>query len=407
MPTYSYTAVSAAGDKISGTETAASERELARVLREKGYILTNANTGEKRKRFSAIRDVLGGFLGVSLLDKLLFVRNLQVMVSAGVPLPKALDILSGQAHSKRFRVTLLDIKKKIVEGQAISQAMEAYPKIFPELLTNMIKVGEESGTLEDVLSRLTLQLEREHDLKSKIRGALLYPAIIVVAMMGIGTLMMIVVVPKLADTFEDLGVELPFTTKVIIGLSQFTTERWYIVLPLLVLFVVLFWRAAKTAFGKQVIDTLSLRVPILGGAIQKTNSALTTRTLSSLIFSGIPIVRALEITSRVVGNFHFQEALNACAEKVRTGAKVSEALRAYEGLYPSVVIQMIEVGEETGQTSEVLRKLADFFEEEISNITKNLTSIIEPILMLIIGVVVGFFAISMIQPMYSMLGAIK
>lgn len=407
MPTYFYTAISPAGDKITGTENAPTKQDLARILHEKGYVLTNANAGERKKGFSGIRGILNGLLGVSLKDKLVFVRNLQVMISAGVPLPKALDILAGQTNNRRFRSTLTEIRKKVVEGQSISQAMEGYPSVFPELVTNMIKVAEESGTMEDVLSRLTLQMEREYDLKSKVKGALLYPAVIVTAMIAIGILMMVAVVPKLAATFADLGIELPITTRIIIGLSEFMTERWYVAVPALVLSVVLVWRAGKTAPGRHVLDTIYLKIPIIGGIVQKTNAALTTRTLSSLIFAGIPIVRALEITSRVVGNTHFRGALIASAEKVRKGAKVSEALHPYEGLYPSVVIQMLEVGEETGQTSEVLRKLADFFEGEISNVTKNLTSIIEPILMLVIGVVVGFFAISMIQPMYSMLGAIQ
>ena len=406
MPTYQYTAIASDGKNISGTEIAKDKQELGRILHGKGYILKTVHVEGKKKNFLSFVGDFGIFSGVSLTDRLLFTRNLQVMVSAGIPLPKTLDVLAKQTKKKSFQKALLEIKKGVVKGEPLSKAMEKYPSIFSDLFTNMIKVGEESGTMDNVLTQLTIQLKQEYDLKSKVKGALLYPAIIITAMMGIGTLMLIFVIPKLADTFDDLGVELPVTTRFIIGLGKFMSEQWYIAFPIIAVVLFILFRLVKTKQGKRIIDTMNLRAPIFSSIVRKANAALMTRTLSSLLSAGVPIVRSLEITSHVVGNVHFQESLAASAKEVGKGAKLSEVLKKYEDLYPLVVIQMIEVGEETGETTSILVKLAEFFEEEVSQVTKNLTSIIEPVLMLVVGSVVGFFAISMIQPMYSVLGSI-
>ncbi|MFH1584554.1 MAG: type II secretion system F family protein [Patescibacteria group bacterium] len=254
---------------------------------------------------------------------------------------------------------------------------------------------------------MELQLERSHDLHSKIQGALMYPAVVVTAMIGIGVLMLIVVVPELAKTFEDLGVQLPFTTRLIIGFGSFLTHLWYVALAGTLAFLLLLRFAVSTLWGKRLIDSFSLRAPLISGIVHKMNSAIIVRTLSSLIAAGVPLLQALDITSHTVKNRSFQESLEYAGEQVKKGARLSEALEPYGKLYPSLVIQMVKVGEETGQTSDILAKLASFFEEEVTNATKNLASIIEPVLMLIVGAVVGFFAISMVQPMYSILGGIK
>ncbi len=271
----------------------------------------------------------------------------------------------------------------------------------------MVKVGEETGTLEEALKTLTQQMEKEHELRSKIKGAMIYPAVIICAMIGIGILMLIMVVPNLAKTFEELNIELPFTTKLVISLGTFLAQKWFFAIMIVIVFFFFLRLILKTKTGKRAIDKLVLKIPIISSIVKKTNSAYTARSLGSLFSSGVPIARALEVVSRALGNIYFQEAISDAAEKVRKGIKLSEALRPYENIYPTIVIQMIEVGEETGETSDILKRLADFFEEEVSNSTKNLSAVIEPVLMLIIGAMIGFFAVSMIQPMYSMLGAIK
>lgn len=407
MPTYYYTAIGATGEKVTGTEAAEDERQLASILRGKGYLLTVATTEKQKKRLFSFKSFLGKLRSISLTDKLLFCRNLEVMVAAGIPLPKALDVLSAQARNKSFRTILLDVKKKVVEGQSLSAAMHVYPKVFSELFTNMIKVGEESGTLEEVLRQLTLQLGHAHELRSRVVGALMYPLVVVVAMIGVGTIMLIAVVPKLADTFRDLGVTLPLTTRIVIGFGTLLADYWYAIFPVVFVLLGIALRLIKTKPGKRAFDAVLLKTPLFGGIIRKMNAALMTRTLSSLIASGVPIVRSLEITSQVVGNIYFQDSIQVCAQRVGKGGKLSGALREYKHLYPIVVVQMVEVGEETGETGHILEKLAEFYEDEVGQVTKNLTSIIEPILMLVVGIMVGFFAISMIQPMYGMLNALQ
>jgi len=402
---YHYLAKSLKGEEKSETIEVKNVQELAKTLKEQGFILIKAEpekgtTGKTKFHFSL--PFLGG---VSLTEKMMFTRNLQVMISAGLPLPRALETLGSQTKSKNFRKALLEIKEEVTRGKNFSETLSKYPNIFSELFQNMIKVGEESGTSEEALKVLTRQMEREHEMRSKIQGAVMYPAIIVIAMVGIGIMMLIMVVPKLAETFKELGVELPPTTKIVIGLGTFLVEKWFLAILILIGFLFAFFTFVQTQSGKKIVNSLLLKLPIVSSLIKKTNSASTVRTLSSLIAAGVPIVRSLEIVSGTLGNIYYKNAILAVAEKVKKGGKLSEALSSYQDIYPPIVFQMVQVGEETGETSGVLSKLADFFEDEVTSVTQNLTSIIEPILMIIVGGAIGFFAISMIQPMYSMLGA--
>jgi type IV pilus assembly protein PilC len=406
LPSYFYTAKSFKGEIKTGILEAEDKKDLSKILHQEGYVLIKADIEfeEKKKKLEIS---LPFFRGVSLTEKMMFTRNLQVMISAGVALPRSLSILLEQTRNIKFRKALAEILEGITKGESFSGSLNKYPDIFPELFASMIKVGEESGTLEDVLKNLTFQMEREHDLRSKIKGAMIYPAVIICAMAGIGTLMLIMVIPKLAETFKELEIDLPATTRFVIALGEFLATKWYLLLIIIFILFFLFQRIFKTRAGKRVFDKIALKTPIISPIVRQTNSAQTLRTLSSLITSGVPIVQSLKIVSGALGNIYFQEAIAEAKEKVQKGEKLSEALKPYQNIYPPMVIQMVEIGEETGQTSEVLAKLANFYEEEVTNATKNLSSVIEPVLMLLIGGAVGFFAISMIQPMYSMLGAIK
>ncbi len=406
MPKYFYIARSQKGEPKSGTLEVKDTHELARILHQEGYTLVSADLekDDKKRKWEISIPFLSR---VSLKEKMFFTRNLKVMIASGLPLPRALKTLAEQSKSKKFRKAVLGIREEIVNGKSFSQSLSLYPGVFSELFQNMIKVGEESGTLEDVLKVLTEQMEKEHQLKSSILGAMIYPTVIICAMIGIGILMLIMVVPQLAKTFKELNIALPPTTQLVIFLGTFMAEKWYLVILIFLGFLFLLRTALKTRVGRILIDKVTLKIPIISGIVRKTNSAYTTRTLGSLITAGVPIVRSLEIVSGSLGNIYFREAVMEAAERVKKGQKLFEALMPYQHLYPSIVLQMIEVGEETGETSAILIKLAEFFEEEVANATKNLSSIIEPVLMLIIGGIVGFFAISMVQPMYSMLGAIK
>jgi len=404
MPRYSYTAKSFKGGMNSGAMEASDKHHLAVALRKQGYILISAEIEAQRKKKWNL-DILGFIMGVPLKEKMFFTKNLQVMIGSGIPLPKAIDTLIYQTKNKRFRNALTGVKQRITKGESFSDALSKYPNVFSELFASMLKVGEESGTLDNVLKNLTIQMERQHELKSKILGALMYPTVIICAMLGIGALMLVVVVPQLAKTFAELNIELPVTTRFVIFLGTFLSQKWYLVILIVLGLFFLLKLILKTQLGKRIFDGLFLKLPVISPIIKKINSAYTTRTLGSLISSGVPIVRSLEITSKVLGNFYFKNAMKQAVKKVQKGGNLSDALKPYQNLYPFTVIQMIEVGEETGRTSDILSKLADFYEAEVTQTTQNLSSIIEPILMLLIGAAVGFFAISMIQPMYSMIGS--
>jgi len=405
MPLYSYFAKSLDGKEKEGTLEAKDERELAAILREEGYILILANQKEKKKKpkisFSFFQRK------ISLKEKLFFVRNLQVMISAGISIPKALNSLAEQTKNKRFKKILLNLAEEITKGKNFSEAILSFPDVFSEFFQNMIKVGEETGNLENVLLKVAEQMEREYELKNRVVGALIYPAVILTFMVLEGIFMLAFVVPKLSQTFKELGVSLPFTTKIVISLGDFFTKYWYFLVLFVFLIFFLFQFLKKTETFKKFIDKIFLSLPIISPIVKNLNSAFFARSLSTLFSSGVPIIDSLEITSNTLDNFYFKSTLKGGIEKIKKGEKLSQILKNYPKIFPQTVIEMMAVGEETGQTAEVLGKLADFFEEEVTNATKNLVSVIEPLIMILVGAVVGFFAVSMVQPMYSMIQSIK
>lgn len=251
------------------------------------------------------------------------------------------------------------------------------------------------------------QLKKEHDLRRKVRGALIYPSVIVVAMVLIGALMMIYVVPTLAQTFQELEVELPLSTRTVIWLANNLSRIWPLLLGgIFALIVLVRFLVKRTYFGRRAADTLMLKIPLIGSLVKKINAARFARTLSSLIESGMPILKALEITSKTLVNTYYADSVKKAGEVVQKGGQLSSVLKEYSKLYPPMVIQMVAVGEETGAVASLLKRIALFFESEVADSTKNLSTIIEPVLMVVIGAAVGFFAVSMIQPMYSLIGAI-
>jgi len=404
MPEYFYVAKSLKGEEKTGKLNVKDIHQLMKMLKKDGFILIKAElvgqATERKFSFSL------PFFKIPLKEKMFFTRNLQVMVSAGFSLPKAIRVLALQVKNNKFKKILLHIGEEIIKGRSFSESLAEYPDVFSEFFQNMIKIGEEGGTLEKSLKNITLHLEKENSLRSRVTGAMIYPAVIIVAMIGVGILMLVKLVPQLAKTFEDLKIELPLTTRVIIFLGDFMLKNWYFVVIFFIVLFFLFQWISKTKEGKKIIDKTLLNTPLISPLVRETNSAYAIRSLSSLISAGISLPRSLEIAARALGNTYYKESLMTAAQKVRKGERLSDILNNYKDIYPVTVVQMIKVGEETGATSRVLAQLADFYDEEVSNITKNLTSIIEPILMIIIGAAVGFFAISVFQPIYSMLGSL-
>lgn len=397
MPQYYYTAKSKKGE-VSDLMTALDKKDLAKKLHESGLFLIKAKKTNK----------IGGslFKRVSVADKIFLTRNLKMMLSGGLSLSRTLGILSMQTKNKTLKSALFDIREEIHKGKSFSEALERHPQIFSKMFRSVIHLSEETGKIEDNLGVLTEQMEKEYALRSKVKGALIYPSVIVSVMAIVGTVMMIFVVPRLTQTFEQMGVSLPFTTQINVGFADILIHGW----PYLIAFVLFFFffikYLMKTKKGKKMVDFVLLKIPVVSSLIRKNNSAYTARTLNSLLASGISMVRGLEIISENLSNIYFKEAMSSATEKVKKGENLSAALQPYSSLYSILLIQMIEVGEETGQTSKILSKTAEFLEEEVSTLTNNLASIIEPLLMVVIGGLVGFFAMSMLLPMYSVLEVI-
>lgn len=406
MSKFFYTAKNATTGETSGGEMeAADEKSLAQDLRAQGLLLTSFK--EEQAASSLQVNFFDRFKKVPLKEKMTFTRNLSVMVSSGLTISRAVHNLSLQTNNKTFRQILDDVNNDLQSGKTLSEGLGKYPSVFNELYVNMVYVGEVSGNLEEVLDILALQLEKENDLLSKVRGALIYPAVIVVAMIGIGILMLVYILPKITGVFKDMDVELPATTRAIMALSDFIRGHAFLTIALVVGVVVGTKIFAGTAPGKRFFSFVFVRMPIVGNIVVKVNCARFARIYSSLLKSGVSVVNGLTIVSKTLSNVYYKDALAEAIAEIQKGVELSKIIGKYPVIFPLLVTQILEVGEETGKTETVLQRLAEFYEEEVSQITKNMSSIIEPILMLFIGGGVGFFAVAMLQPMYSVLENIK
>jgi len=301
----------------------------------------------------------------------------------------------------------MSLSSDINAGESLSFGLLKFPNVFSTLFVSMTKAGEESGNLASALSDIGINLEKSHSLTKKIKGALIYPGVIIFAMIVIGVLMFAFVVPTLADTFKELGVVLPPTTRILIFLGNFFSNNLILTFVIMIGLVFGLYLLFHAKFMAKYIDYITIRIPIIGNLAKELNTARTARTMSSLLLAGVSIIRAVEITEDVVQNVYYKKVLNEAKIATEKGAPFSKAFETNNDLYPLMMSEMVQVGEETGELSEMLLEIALFYEEEIENKTKNLSTIIEPFLMIIIGAGVGFFAISMISPLYSILGSIN
>jgi type IV pilus assembly protein PilC len=401
MAKYIFEAFTQNGELIKGEKEAKDIFDLQQELKKSGLILIEARPKKEIKFSFSFKK------GASVSEKLFFTKNLAVMLSAGISLPEALLNLSLQIKNKNFAKAILDIQQRVLKGEKFSVALSQYPHYFSELYQNIVMAGEESGRLEENLNLLATQLEKEAELKQRVKGALIYPAVIILAMIGIGILMFVVVLPKISKVFKELNVELPKTTKFILTLGDFFSKNWYLVFLFIFLILIFVFQFAKTKFGKRIFDKILISLPIIGELTKKQNCAILARSLSSLLESGISLPRALEISEKILGNVYFKKVLNEGLEYVKKGKRLSEIFKKHPQIISPTFTMMLETGEISGETSTLLKKIADFYENEVGEMTKSLTSIIEPILLLLIGGVVLFFAISMLQPIYSMMQSLS
>jgi type IV pilus assembly protein PilC len=402
-----YTAKSFSGEAKSGELEVKNERDLAAQLRADGYILTSFREFTENDESGIKIKFLDRLVGISIKEKLMFARNLRVMVASGLTLSRAVGNISVQTKNKRFKKVLDEIFADIQAGKTFADSLAKFPGIFSDLFVNMVRVGEASGNLEEVLGILEVQLEKEHELGSKIRGAMTYPAVILVVMFGIGIIMLTYILPKLMGVFKDMNVTLPKSTQFIIALSDFLQKYNILVVLVIVVGGIGVKMFMTTALGKRTLSFVAINIPVVRNIVIKINCARFSRIYSSLLKSGVSVVEALKIVSKTLTNHYYQIVLEESIEQVQKGVNLSKVIGKNPRIFPVLVAQMLEVGEETGKTEGILLKLAEFYEDEVTNITKNMSSIIEPVLMVIIGAAVGFFAVSMLQPMYSIMENIK
>ncbi|PKL72763.1 hypothetical protein CVV26_00690 [Candidatus Kuenenbacteria bacterium HGW-Kuenenbacteria-1] len=365
-------------------------------------MLENSNISKNKFFFKKIDLFLSKFFGVAVAEKIFFTQNLSIMIKAGLSLDQSLESLCCQAKNRYFKEAILQIKQKVEKGVSFSESLSLFPKIFSSIFINIVKVGEESGKLDNSLKQLAIQMKKSHELVSKIKGALIYPIIVMVAMVSIIFFMMIFIIPQITQIFESFGTKLPITTQILISTSKFCAKNGLAILIGFILMFILSIRIIKISKVKYYLDKIVLKIPIIGSIIKKVNLAKFSRTFCSLLKTGVPIVETLGLSALVLNNLVYQKELFRTAEIIKKGESIAKILKESPALFPPVVVQMVDVGEKTGTLDTILENLAEFYEEEIDQIMTNLPQIIEPILLLFLGVGVAFIAVSILMPMYTM-----
>jgi type IV pilus assembly protein PilC len=402
---YHFRALDKSGNLAEGSASAIDEFELQKELKTKDLNLLSAEPVSKLS-IQYLNNQLANIGSVSMHEKIIFNRNLSAMLEAGLSVTRALDVIIKQTGNPKLKKILESISEKVKKGSSLSESVKDFPRVFTPLMISMVEAGEESGNLVQALDVIADQMEKTYTLKKKIRGAMVYPGVIMSAMLVIGVFMIMYIVPTLTKTFMELGIDLPASTQFIIDLSDFLQNNLLKTIVGLVILFGFLYAIMKTVPGKRGKDWFMLHIPLISPLVKEINAARTTRTLSSLLSAGVPFVRALEIVGDVIQNSYYKEVIKKAEKNIQRGLPISKVFREAEKLYPIFVSEMMLVGEETGELGQMLLKVANFYEDEVDQKTKNMSTIVEPFLMVIVGALVGFFAISMITPMYSLVDTI-
>lgn len=403
MAKFTYTGKDKDGNAINETVEATDRFAVYELARESGHTVEKVSAEKKfsfKKIFRA-ESIEYYTSRVKTDDLVLMTRNMGAMLVAGLPLSRSLSVIERQSNNAKLKSVVADLRERIEKGEQFHEALGSHSDVFDDLYVAMVKAGEEGGSLADTLKTLSVQMERSSNLKKKIKGAMIYPSIVMTIMVIIGVLMMIYVMPSITSTFRKLDVDLPKTTEFLITVSDFMVAHTILVIVGMIAVVAGFLYSLRTRPGKLIFHWIIIHLPVIGTLVKETNSARMSRTLSSLLMSGVDVIRALNITEEVVQNVYYKPVLAEAAKRVEKGTALSEVFVEHNKLYPVFVGEMIMVGEETGQISSMLEQLAVFYENEVEQKTKDLSTIIEPILMVVIGGTVGFFALAMIAPIYS------
>ncbi|MFZ6021850.1 MAG: type II secretion system F family protein [Patescibacteria group bacterium] len=401
---YEYVAVGKDGNRTKGSMTALNKEEVVTQLFQKGLSPVSVDEVSKLFALDRLKEVNIG--GVPLKDKMIFLKQFSIMLNAGLSITRALEVLSMQTTNPRFKVVLKEVLKSVSGGVQLSDSFAKYPDVFDSIAINLIKAGEQSGNLGLILRKLSREYEQKNALKSKVTSALAYPAVLTVVMIGVVVFLLAIVVPQLEDAFKSFGAELPWITKAVIGLSKVITNYWYLVLLVLIGGAVGIKYFVSTPEGRRVWDKILITVPVFGPLFVKIQVATFSRVLYLLISSGVPILQTLELTEATLSNIWFKDEVISMRDQVKRGVSIAVPL-LQSPYFPSIVGYMVNVGQETGQLDTVLRKVAKYYDLEIKTATSTLSSLLEPILLVVMGGVVGVIVAAIYYPMFQLTQSIK
>jgi len=402
VPMYRYSAMDTSGRNISGTLEADSLELVRAKLADLSYHILAIRETKGR---AGLQDWFTGIQRVKLRDLVMFSRQFATMIDAGLSVVKCLDILQKQTRNPKMKDVIGEVKRDVGGGMNLTEALKKHPRIFSPLYVNMIRSAEAGGILDQVLDRLSTFLEKEQETRNKIKSAMMYPAVVFCFALLMLVALLFFVLPKFKGIFETMGLELPLTTRLMLNSSEYIRTYWYIALVVLAGSVILVKALARTEKGKYAIDAAKLRLPVFGDLMLKTSVSRFARTFGTLISSGVPVLRALEIVADTAGNRVVSDTVARAAISIKEGEKISTPLFGSK-LFPVMVTQMIAVGEETGRLDQMLVKVSNFYDEEVDTTLKSLTSLIEPLMIVGLGFIVGFIAVSVISPIYSLVGSL-
>jgi len=395
MPRFTYTAKDGSGATQKGIVEATSVKQATDLLHEKGFFIISLSPAVSPLSLNFSRS------GISFDDLVHFTRQLSTMITAGLTLVEALGILRQQLSKVTLIKLVTQIEDDVKGGKSLVEALEKNPKVFPPIYIALVRAGEATGKLDVILSRLADSLEKSRNFKSKVRGVLVYPSIVVSGMVIVSFIVMTVVVPRMTALYKEFGVDLPLPTQILIAVSSFLLNFWFIIVFVVAGAIIFLFRWRKTEIGKHVLDSLSLRVPVFGPLIRQATLVEVTRTLALLVDGGVPILTSLGIAQDATNNILYQEAFASAAKKVEKGFPLSDPL-SDNALFPPILSQMVAVGEQTGKLGDSLYKLSNYFESEAESAIRTLTTALEPLIMIVLGLGVGFLVMAVLLPIYSL-----
>ncbi|SHH46374.1 type II secretion system F family protein [Tepidibacter thalassicus] len=401
MPSFKYTAIDKNGKKIDGKYTANSKEEVLSMLRQnKLYpVKVEEYIGSREIRFS---DIFGK---IKIKDIAVFCRQFYTLLNAGVTIINCLDILRVQTENKKFAKIIGNIHDDVQKGLTFSEALKKQKDTFPDLLINMIEAGEVSGNLDVIMERMAFHYEKENKINNKIKGAMAYPIILSMVAINVVIFLLTFVMPTFVGMFESSGVQLPLPTRILLGVSNSIKNYWYIYFMTLIVMIYGIIKYTKSDRGKKFWGIIKFRIPVIKGLNQKIITSRFTRTLSTLLSSGVPLIQSLEIVSKIVGNVIVEKGILEAKEEVRKGIDLATPIKNI-GVFPPMATSMIKIGEESGSLDEILEKTANFYDEEVETALEQFTKLLEPLMIVVMAVIVGFIVIAMVLPMFDMMNTI-